>query len=174
MIKQLICAALLWLSFGSAVWAQTSGEEPIEITSDALEVLQNENKAIFTGNVIAVQGNINMRSDTMTVFYRDAADESQGEGAMGKGIYRIDADGNVVFTTPTETAKGDKSIYHVDTDSIDLMGNVLLTRGQNVLKGTKLVHNLTTGRSVLTSGSQQVGGGRVKGLFIPGEDAEGQ
>jgi lipopolysaccharide export system protein LptA len=112
-----------------------------------------------------------MRSDIMTVFYHDAAN-----GATGKGIYRIDADGNVIFTTPTETAKGDKGIYNVDADTIDLMGNVLLTRGPNVLKGTKVVYNLATGRSVLTSGAEGTisSTGRVRGLFMPNNSGSSQ
>lgn len=168
----LILALTASTAFAQAAPAKLSKDEPIEIVSDALEVLQNENKAIFTGNVIATQGTINMRSDVMTVFYRDAPDTAGG--STGKGIYRIDSDGNVVFTSPTETAKGDKSIYNVDANTIDLMGNVLLTRGQNVLKGTKLVYNLDTGRSVLTSGGGAVtGSGRVRGLFMPGDNTGG-
>lgn len=158
--------------------AKLSSDAPIEIASDALEVLQNEKKAIFTGNVIATQGDINMRANTMTVFYRETSDSaaapSDAGGAMGKGIYRIESQGNVIFTTPTETAQGDKAIYLVDDDAIDLVGNVFLTRDKNVLKGTKLLYNLKTGRSVLTGGVTGTGGGtRVRGLFVPGDNASG-
>lgn len=162
---------------GFSVQAQSklSGDQPIEIVSDALEVLQNEKKAIFTGNVIATQGDINMRADKMIVFYRETSDSAPassagGSDSMGKGIYRIESEGSVIFTSPTETAQGDKAVYLVDTDTIDLLGNVFLTRDKNVLKGTKLVYNLQTGRSVLTGGaSSGTKGVRVRGLFVPGE-----
>ena len=36
--------------------------QPIEVVSDTLEVLQEQQKAIFSGNVIATQGNINMKA----------------------------------------------------------------------------------------------------------------
>lgn len=151
-----------------------SNKEPVEIVSDALEVLQNDKKAIFTGNVIATQGAINMRSNTMTVFYRESADSASGTEGMGKGIYRIEADGNVLFTTPTETARGDQAIYLVDDDTINLLGNVFLTRDKNMLKGTKLVYNLKTGRSVFTGGAVAAGGGgRVRGLFVPSDEKKG-
>jgi lipopolysaccharide export system protein LptA len=159
---------------GFAQTAKISSDKPIEIVSDALEVLQAENKAIFTGSVIATQDNIHMKADKMVVFYRNdekkaktspAAEES---GAIGKGIYRIESEGNVFFTSPTETAQGDKAIYTVDDDTINLTGRVLLTRGGNVLKGTTLVYNLETGRSVLTGQAITQGGtGRVRGLFVP-------
>jgi lipopolysaccharide export system protein LptA len=178
----------------SAVMAQAAlqPDKPIEITSDKLDVFQLEHKAIFTGNVIAVQGTTNMRSEQMTVFYHDS-DSKPADAAPAvavnpgpptapnpQGIYRIEADKNVVFTTPEEIAIGDKGIYNVDTDTIDLMGaDVTLTRGQNILKGTKLNYNMKTGRSVLTggvSGTTDVTGtgkpARVHGLFVPKADAK--
>lgn len=136
-------------------------DAPIEIASDNLEVLQDQNKAIFSGNVIAKQGDTTMKSATMTVFYDNSG---EGEGA-GKGITRIEASGNVVFVTPEETAQGDTAIYSVATKSIDLVGNVVLTREQNILKGSALNYNMTTKRSVLSAGST----GRVRGLFVPGK-----
>lgn len=180
---QAILTVLVTLLVAPAAWAQASGlqkDRPIEISSDKLDVLQAEHKAIFTGNVIAVQGTTNMRAAQMTVFYRGGGKEEGATPAPapteGQGIYRIEAQGNVVFTTPTETAIGEKAIYNVDTDTIDLIGsNVTLTRGQNILKGNALNYNMTTGRSVLTGGSSGVaaasgGGGkpaRVHGLFVP-------
>ncbi len=161
-------------------------DTPIEISSDKLDVFQNEHKAIFTGNVIAVQGTTNMRSTEMVVFYRDSGNKTAPEKpettpaanetpATPQGIYRIEAKGSVVFTTPTETALGDTAIYNVDDDTIDLLGsNVTLTRGQNILKGTKLNYNMATGRSVLTGGATTNATtgkpSRVHGLFVPKSD----
>ena len=169
-----------------------SNQQPIEVSSDKLDVFQAEQRAVFSGNVIAVQGTTQMRATTMTVFYREAASgkpsttppanamPSAGDGSAAppapkvptQGIYRIEADGKVVFATPTETALGDKAIYDVDSDTIDVFGSdVTLTRGGNVLKGNKLNYNMTTKRSVLVGGA--TGGtasgkpARVHGLFLP-------
>ncbi len=158
--------------------AQISGgqnNKPIEISADKLDVLQNDQKAIFSGNVIAVQGTTTMRAAQMTVFYRDAATAAKpaADAGAAKGIYRIESTGNVVFTTPSETAIGDKAIYNVDTDAIDLTGaNVTLTQGQNILKGTALNHNMTTGRSILTGGAVAGKPARVHGLFVPKSDSK--
>lgn len=140
-----------------------SKDKPIELSADALEVLQNNRTAVFTGNVIVKQGDIRMNAAQMTVYYRSSGGGAGGE--LGKGIYKIAAEGKVLFTTPSETAQGDTAIYDVDNATIHLLGNVLLTRDKNVLKGTKLDYNLTTGRSVLVGGSSS--GGRVHGLFMP-------
>ncbi len=158
--------------------AQMKKDTPIEISSDTLDVIQAEKKAIFSGNVIATQGTTNMRAGKMTVFYRDGAATESANAPQG--IYRIDAEGSVVFTTPTETAIGDKAIYNVDADTIDVVGtSVTLTRGQNILKGSKLNYNMGTGRSILTggvAGSTDVTGSgkptRVHGLFVPKADSK--
>ena len=174
------------------VHAQVSGlkkDTPIQISSDTLDVLQTEQKAIFKGNVIAIQGTTAMRSAVMIVFYREsgkaaapAADASTypaiSSDVPAHGIYRIEAEGNVVLTTPTETALGDKAIYNVDTNTIDVLGtNVTLTRGQNILKGTKLNYNMATGRSILTGGGTGATANgkpaRVHGLFVPKSDPKG-
>jgi lipopolysaccharide export system protein LptA len=168
----------------SGAWAQSAPaikqDTPIEITSDKLDVFQNENKAIFTGNVIAVQGTTNMRSTEMTVFYRDKGTAAPtpapapDAAPAPQGIYRIEAQGSVVFTTPTEVALGDKAIYNVDTDTIDVFGNnVTLTQGKNILKGTKLNYNMATRRSILTGGTNESATSkpkRVQGLFVPKSD----
>lgn len=166
------------LAYGAA---PIKRDEPIQVNSDKLDVFQNEHKAIFTGNVIATQGTTTMRAVEMTVFYRDsAAKEGQTapqtteKASTPEGIYRLEAKGNVVFTTPTETALGDFAVYNVDTDTIDVTGkDVTLTRGQNVLKGTKLNYNMGTGRSVLTGGAADKPS-RVRGLFVPKSDKAGK
>lgn len=137
-------------------------DAPIEIASDNLEVLQDQSKAIFSGNVIAKQGTTTMKSSSMTVYY---ASSGEGESA-GQGINRIEASGNVVFVTPQETAQGDKATYNVATKTIDLVGNVVLTREENILKGSALNYNMQTKRSVLSAGNT----GRVRGLFVPGKN----
>jgi lipopolysaccharide export system protein LptA len=158
--------------------APVKNDQPIQVSSDKLDVFQNENKAIFTGNVIATQGTTNMRSQVMTVFYRGGSNDAAPAPTAGtespQGIHRIEAEGKVVFTTPEETAIGDTAVYNVDTDTIDVLGaNVTLTRGQNILKGTTLNYNMTTGRSVLTGGGTtrasdgSVKPTRVHGLFVP-------
>ena len=134
-------------------------DQPIEINADSLEVKQNEQLAVFRGNVDATQGRIKLRADELRVHYADA--QPGAEGVSG-AIRRIDAVGNVFIWSPTETAQGDTGIYEVDRKVITLTGQVVLTRGQNVLRGNRLVMNTATGVSTIDAG-----GGRVKGLFVP-------
>lgn len=178
-VRILSLSAIAFLFLAAPATAQNSGmkldsTQPIEIVSDTLEVFQEKQQAIFSGNVIATQGNINMRSAIMTVFYRNTANEDapttpETTGVAGEGIYRIEADGDVFFASPLETAQGDSAVYDVDASTVTILGNVLLTREGNVLKGTQMTYNLSTGRSILNGGGAVAAGGsgRVRGLFVP-------
>ena len=169
-----VVAAALWL--GAAGWdvrAQESGllkhdtDQPIEITADALEVQQDEGVAVFTGEVNAIQGELVLPADILRVHYGPSGESDTG---LPSAISRIDAQGSVFFSTPSETAKGDAGVYDVAGGTITLVGAVVLTRGQNVLSGNRLELSLATGRSRLYSDGED-GGGRVRGLFVPEERA---
>lgn len=135
--------------------------QPLEITADALEVEQQAQRAIFTGAVDVIQGDMRLNSDRLIVYYRDK------EAAEQNAIYRIDVEGNVRFATPTETAEGDNGVYDVDGGTIELVGNVVLTSGREaVIRGNKLIMDLNSGQS-------EVSGGRVKGYFIPDQSDDG-
>ncbi len=167
----------LVIFFVSPLWAQgpieLDSNQPIEISADSLEVLQDTSKAVFNGNVEALQGNIKMNAQRMEVFYRQQ--DQQNTTANIGAVSRIEVIGDVMFTTPTETAKATKGIYDVDKQMITLVGNVILSRDKNTLKGGRLDYNLKTQKSLLTSGTGQksVDGkvspssGRVKGVFVP-------
>ena len=142
------------------VGTRTDTTLPIEITADTLEVKQNQQLAVFRGKVDAVQGEMRLRADQLVVHYRD-----NKETPDQPGISKIEADGNVFVSSPTETGKGSRGVYDVDRARIDLVGDVVLTQGQNVVKGDTLEMNLTTGESKVASGVSD--GGRVKGLFVP-------
>ena len=150
---------------------------PIEISSKTLEVLQNEQKAIFIGDVIAVQGDTRLKSDKMIVHYKQKDDKNaaskpvaatptpQTQGDMG-AITSIDVEGHVLVTNPEETAQGDRGNYDVLTRIIHLFGdNVILTRDKNILRGTALEYNMATGHSVFTN--EAGGNTRVRGVFVP-------
>ncbi len=146
---------------------------PIEITADNLKVLQKDQVAVFEGKVEAIQGNIRLTSDKMTVFYRGGGEEKKAAGQPA--VSKIIVEGNVFLANPRETAKGREGVYDVDRTMVTLSGDVVLTRDKNVLNGNKLVYNMDTGKSELFGGSGEVkpdgtttSGGRVKGLFVPG------
>ena len=137
---------------------------PIEITADSLEVRHEAQIAVFRGNVDAVQGELILHADQLTVYYQTNAENQNS-------IRLIEADGNVFLSSPTETAQGEKGVYDIDADTVVLTGSVVLTRGENVIRGDRLEMDLATGQSRVLSAAVETGGeGRVKALFVPNSD----
>lgn len=149
----------------AAPFSSGNSKAPIQIDADSLEVLQNQKKAIFAGNVIAKQAGMTLKADKMTVYYSGG----ENKGAAAKAISKIDVDGNVFLATAQETARGSSGNYDVINDFVTLNGNVVLTRDNNVLKGSSLQYDIKNGRSKLIGGvsTTSSGTGRVQGLFVP-------
>ncbi len=144
-------------------------DKPIEITSETLEVQQDKKLAIFTGNVDAVQGELNLKSDKLVVHYFT---NEQGDNT----ISLIEAEGNVVLSSPNERAEGERGRYDVQKDVLELFGSVVITRGNNMVRGEHLRWNLASGHSKMeggvAAGSKEQ---RVKAVFVPqAEEDEGE
>lgn len=138
---------------------------PIDISSEHIEVQDRADRAIWTGNVHAVQGDMTMDAARMTVAYSRATTP----GADPQ-INRIDASGGVTVVSPTERAKGDFGIYDLNRKLITLIGNVTLTRGTNVVNGGRLIIDMNSGRATVDGnavggGTTAAPGGRVTGHF---------
>ncbi len=148
-------------------------DAPIEINADQLEVFQEENRAVFTGHVVAIQDKVRLKAERMNVFYRES-EEKEKKAEQQNAIDKIEVEGGVFLSTPEETASGDRGVYDVKNQRIVLNSNVILTRGKNTLKGNALTYDFTTGKSKMTGGATTSTGGkdRVRALFVPEKKKE--
>jgi lipopolysaccharide export system protein LptA len=184
----------------AAVGAQTVQHDkslPIEITADRLDVVQPDRIATFTGNVDAVQGDMVLSADRLRVFYNGdgptaapakgdgqnaapakgdgqnaAPAKGDGQSAAGNGsIRRIEAEGNVFLSSPSQTAQGERGVYDVASDQVTLNGSVVLTQGDDVIRGDRLEVDLTSGHSRVLAAAPPASDGapakRVRALFVP-------
>ena len=132
---------------------------------DSLEYWETQKLAVARGDAMAVREQNRVNADVLVGLFADGAD-----GNME--MTRIDAQGNVVITTPTDVARGRQGVYNLKTEIATLTGDVRLTRGENHLNGQTAEVNMKTGISRLLSTGDR-SGGRVKGLFIPGQQPGG-
>jgi lipopolysaccharide export system protein LptA len=134
---------------------------PVDVSAKRLEVQDRADRAVFVGNVHAVQQDLTLDTPRLTVVY------SGGTGGNNVQIQRLDASGGVVVRSPSETAKGDIGIYDLNRKLITLLGNVQLNRQDNQINGQRLVVDLDSGRAVVDGGPPGVNssGGRVTGHF---------
>lgn len=144
---------------------QMSGDKPIEIESDKLEVRDNDNLAIFTGNVSVIQGTTLLKTTKMTVYYAEGGGMQSGGATQ---IERLVADGKVYLKSDDQVATGEKGTFDMLTEVLVLTGKeVVLTQGENVVVGCKLTVQMKTGLSQL-DGCGKSSGSRVKMLLQPG------
>lgn len=165
----LAASAATWLAIAAPAAAQTnsapqglkmSGNEPIQIESDKLEVREQEHLAIFSGNVSVVQGATLLKAGKLTVYY---VPESGSATAGDAAIDRLEVDGTVYVKSEDQIATGDRGTFDMKTEMLTLTGKeVVLTQGKNVLVGCKLTVFMKTNQANFEGCP---GGGRVKTLL---------
>jgi lipopolysaccharide export system protein LptA len=145
----------------------TNRDKPVNIKAASLEVRDKEKIATFSGGVHVVQGDTDMRSKTLVVYYEDNSKDSKDAvktaqpGPAGTNqIRRMEARGNVVVTQKDQIATGDRGDFDMRTNTVVLSGKVVVTKGKDLLRGERLVVNLTDGVS-------RMEGGQVEALFEP-------
>jgi lipopolysaccharide export system protein LptA len=168
---------------------------PMDITAEHLEVFDAERRAVFSGDVDAAQGESNLRSDRLEVFFSARAGNSASTGSSWGEVDRVIATGEVFYITPSERARGDRAVYQLTSETIVMTGNVTLNRGRDVITGQCLSVDLANGTSQVNAPSctgeagnastSSSNNGRVRAVFFPsssdadddddatGEDADG-
>ena len=146
-------------------------DQPVKIQADRLEVHDKDKMATFSGNVHVIQGDTEMHSRVLVVYYVDpnkpapapastmkTAPPGAAPGATEQQIRRIEATGGVLVTQKGQNAAGDSGIFDMQSNTVTLNGNVVVTHDKDVVRGQRLVVDLGTGVS-------RIDGGRVDALF---------
>ena len=132
---------------------------------DSFEWYDAKQIGVARGDAVATRDDRHVRADVLTAIV-----EKDRNGAQR--ISRINANGNVIVTSPGQIARGDAGVYNLDTGIATLAGHVRLTRGDNELRGRYAVVDLNRNVSRLLSAPPgvKVAGGRadrVEGMLIP-------
>ena len=141
-------------------------DQPVKIQADKLEVRDKDKIATFTGNVHVTQGDTEMRSRVLVVYYEDSGKTAGNtSAAIGeqRQIRKIEATGGVRVTQRDQNAVGDTGTFDMPSNTVTLTGNVVVIRGKDVVRGQRLVVDLNTGVSHMESAA----GGQVETLIGP-------
>ena len=111
---------------------------PLEITSDRMRSEDGGIKIIFTGNVVAIRGNLKITSDILEIY--NTKDKKETE--------EIIAIGNVFITRDLKKGKGDKAIYIDKLQKIILTGTpkAIAWEENNMIEGRELIFLLEKDR----------------------------
>ena len=169
----------------AAIFPGTSSKEPISIDADKLVYYDKEHKAVYSGNVVVIQGDTKMTCSAMTVLLdhgptqgaaaapskETAAQPANGQSGptADAGVRHLDAAGPVTVVSKTQVATGDSGSYDKAEGKVRLIGHVTLSDGQNVTKGDKLTYDLKSGQATVDTSAKS---GRVHGQFVPKSAAD--
>jgi lipopolysaccharide export system protein LptA len=144
----------------TAVLPGGDSKEPININAAKLDYFDKEQKLVYTGDVVATQGESTLKASALVLYLtpKNKADQS-GAPSSSSQLRRMEFSGPVTIVTKGQIGTGDSGAYEKAENTLYLYGNVTLTQGSSVTKGDKLVYDLTTGQAVVTGG--------VKSMFIP-------
>ena len=166
-------------TFGGGL--KMSGDQPLSIEANQLDVDDASAVATFSGDVSAQQGDMRMKTDKLVVQYA----KEEGAGAAGAAkpasattgavvpggssrIERLDATGKVTVQSADQVATSQKATFDMTSQIARMTGDVVLTQGQNIATGCILTIQMNTGKSTLQSSNcngASGGGGRVKVLI---------
>lgn len=140
-------------AFAAPAARKASSNLPINIKSNELSANNKGKIAIFSGKVVAKQGDVTIFCDKMTVFYGAA----QGE------VDKILADGNVRIVQENRTGLAAHAVYDSKEGKVTLTGGApKVMQGPDTVSGEIITYYLDEDRSNVTGGS-----GRVEAVIHP-------
>lgn len=105
----------------------TESELPVEVEADnGIEWLRDQNMYVARGNAKAIRGDVTINADTLTALYRET-------DSGGLDIFRLEALGHVIVSTPQREARGDRGVYDVDRGVVVMVGKDLHLRTETDL-----------------------------------------
>ncbi len=108
---------------------------PLEVRADTLEIAQAGERVVFHGQVRAVQPDVRLACDTLTIRANDRGN-----------IQALTAEGRVVLTRAEWRAEASKADYDHQAQTLTLTGAPRVHYRGNRLQGNRIVVHLTDGR----------------------------
>lgn len=146
---------------------KTEEDQPIQIVSDRLEA--DKRTAVFSGNAVATRGDMTLKSDRLSLHYKEGLGGSTGPGGIErKGLEKIEAKGNVTMVQGDRIVTGDDAVFYQDTQRIVITGSAVLQEGKNIIHGGKVVIFLDENRGIVERTENK----RVRATIYPAQKRE--
>ena len=139
---------------------------PIQITSDRLDAYDDKGIVLFSGNVVAVQGDTVINADKLYLYYdkkEGAGDSLAGITTNSGKIKKIELKDNVTIKKEGKIVTGDRAIFYNVEQKIIMTGNAVMRDGDNVIKGDRITVFLEENRGIVDGSS----GKRVTATIYP-------
>lgn len=124
-------------------------QEPVQISADQAEYFNDKGIAVFTGKVVAVQGDATLGAERMEIAFSEPAQPAKGSGGLagasaGRKITSITATTAVSYrqvdaqTKKERYATGEKAVYDEVRRTVTMSGNPRLWEDKNVIVGEEM------------------------------------
>jgi len=147
-IRTLIFLSLISFAVSRALAAPTASGSvrkdrsnlPITIKSSQLSADNKGKTAIFTGKVVAKQGDITIFSDKLTINYGD----KKGD------VEKVEAEGNVRIIQENRIGLASHAVYESRLGRITLTGKPRVMQGADTTSGKTITYLIDDERSIVT------------------------
>jgi len=146
---------ICWVSPAVALETLADRQQPLEVTSTTLEADNQAGTAVFSGDVVARQGDVTIYAGRMTIQYDNQARE----------VRRIVAEQDVRIVQGERLATAQRAEYDQASGEIVLTGEPRVHQGKNEVSGEKITVFIDQDKSIVTGN----GNSRVNAVFHPGE-----
>ena len=126
---------------------------PINIKSNQLSADNKNKTAVFSGKVVAKQGDVTIYADKVTINYG----EKKGD------VDNIIAEGTVRIVQENRTGVATHAVYDSREGRITLTGSPRVMQGDDSISGDTITYYIDEERSVVTGGSSH----RVEAVIQP-------
>ena len=160
---------------GGAMLGVGHSKEPITITSDNLEYAYKDGVIVYRGDVLAVQGDVKVRSNELRITLAKSDDPGKKKDAVDLGdtstskVQEIIATGSVRIDQGTRWAVGGRATFEQSNRTLVLTENPVLHDGPNEVAGDRVIVFLDEDRSIVEGGRK-----RVKAVLFPNNKDEPQ
>jgi len=135
-----------------------NADERVDVTADNLEILDADRRAIFTGNVVVIQGTMEMRAPRLVAVY--------GEGGPSDLVNFTASGGRVEMDFEGQHTVSDEAFYDFTARILTLSGTVEVTNEGSTVTADQLIVDTRAATSRF-SGGPAGGDGRVNAIFQP-------
>ncbi|MDD2273488.1 MAG: lipopolysaccharide transport periplasmic protein LptA [Desulfuromonadaceae bacterium] len=146
---------LVTVAFAAPPVHKDRSKLPITIKSNEMSADNKGKTAIFTGKVVAKQGDIIIFSDKLVVNYADKSES----------VEKIEATGNVRIVQEDRTGFADQAVYESNSGRIILTGTPRVVQGSDSISGKVITYYVDDERSDVSSGGDPKS--RVEAVINP-------
>lgn len=141
---------------------------------DSIEYWHTENKGVARGHAIAQfhEKQQLVQADTLIAYFTPSS-EKTAEGKEKLEIDRVEAEGNMLASSPKEIVTGGRGVYFGKTEMVEVFDDVKVNQGGNVIEGGYARANLKTNVAEMFTHPPHIAQKgpvkRISGIIIPKE-----